>query len=256
MPDLRFVELAAPFDRKGRRNLAVLEGGNGCFEVTRIGETVRTDRAATGQFEFLAVVFAYKTPARTFEHFHTIDQPARDDGDFLRFQINDAQFCCKAKAAFLWHNQQLAVGREEIGVLHRLRHQIDMRCHADLCIHITCGGHRAHTGEPRQTLLRLDRIPAILTKADHVRIDVRRGFPIGQVDLGVAGGMLHARADAVGPRPLRRVRGEGGSGKLFAIEAIVAFLRAVHALGQRAGQGFGFKVVRKPRHVAFGRADI
>ncbi len=58
------------------------------------------------------------------------------------------------------------------------------------------------------------------------RQHVRRRFPVRHVDACVARGMLDRGPDPIAPGPLGRVGGEGGAGQLFAVQAIVALLRA------------------------------
>ena len=249
LADFRFVELTAPFNRDGRRHFAVFIGSNRGFEVTRVGHAVGTNRATARKLEFLAVVFTDEATCGAFQKLNTIDQSTRNDADFLRRKVDDAQFRIEAQLAFLRHDQQLAVGREEIVVDHRLGHKIDVAGHTDLRVHITRRGHGAHAGDPVQTLGRRHRIPTILTQRDHVRIHARGRFPVRHVDLGVARRVLHRRADTIGPCALGRVGGEGGAGQLLAIQAIFAFLRAVHALRQRAGQSLGFEIIRPTGHI-------
>ena len=71
------VELAAPFHGYGRGHFTVFKGGNRRFEIARIGHAIRANRAATGQFEFLTIVFADKAARGAFEDFDTIKQATR-----------------------------------------------------------------------------------------------------------------------------------------------------------------------------------
>jgi len=70
----------------------------------------------------LAVVLADKPAARPFKHFDTVDQPPRNDRDFLRREINDPQFSRKPKATFLRDEAQVTGGLtvEETATLARL----------------------------------------------------------------------------------------------------------------------------------------
>ena len=124
--DVGFVKLATPFDGDGGRNLAVFKGGDGGFEITPVGQAVGTDGAARGQFKLLAVVFTDKTTGGACDQFDPVDQPARDDRDFLRGEVNDAEFGAKAQAPFLRDDQQFAIGAEEVAVCHGLRDKINM----------------------------------------------------------------------------------------------------------------------------------
>ena len=142
---------------------AILEGRDRGLEVARIGHAIGTDRAPTGQLEFLAIVFADKAARRPLQQLDPIDKAARDDGDFLGLDIQNAQLGGETQPPLLRDDQQLAVGGKEIGVLHRLGDQIDMAGHSDLGVHIARRGDRAHAGQPGQLFARMrHRIPAIL----------------------------------------------------------------------------------------------
>ena len=209
-----------------------------------------------GSLEFLAVILAHEAPARTLEHLHPVDEAPRDDRDLQRLDVDDAEFGAEPQAALLRHDHHLAVSAVEIGVTHRFGDEIGVAGHPDLGADVARRGHRAHAGKPCERLLRhRQRIPAILTEAGHVRHDVGRGLPVGQLDAPVAGGVLHRRADAVGPRPLWRMGRERRARKLLAIEPVGAFLRRVPPLRQGAGQGLGLEVVAEAGHVARDRAD-
>ncbi|MPL83872.1 hypothetical protein SDC9_29831 [bioreactor metagenome] len=257
--DPGLVEAAAPLDDHARTRLAVLEGGDGAFEVARVGEAVRADRAAAGQVELLAVILAHEAAGGAVQHLDPIDEAARQDGDFLGLEVDHAELGAEPQPALLRHHQQLAVGREEIFVLHRAGDEVDVARHADLGVHVARGSDRAHAGDPGQRLARgrhRHRVPAILAKARHLRHHIRRGLPIGHVDLGKPAGVLDRGADAIAPGALVLAarRGEGGARELFGIEAVIAFLRAVLPLRQRAGQGLGLEVIAETGHVALVRA--
>ena len=257
LADLGLMELATPFHGQRRGHFTVLIGGHRCLEIPRVGHAVCTDRTTAGQIEFLTVVFADKAARRAIQHFDTVHQTTREDGDLLGLDVDDTEFGGKAQAAFLRDHQKLRVGGEEIFILHRLGHKIDMGCHADLGVHIPRRRHGAHPREPGQPLIRMrHRVPAVLAERNHILWNMRRALPVRQVDFLVAVRVLHAGADAIAPGALGAFRRKGGAGKLFAIEPIFAFLRAVHALGQGAGQGFGFKIIPKSGHVTLMGALI
>ena len=254
--DAGFVELAAPFDGDLGRHLAVLIRRHRGLEVARIGHAVGTNRATARKLELLAIVFADKAARRTFQHLDPVNQPARQDGNFLRGQVDHAQLGAKPQAAFLRDHQKFAVGGIEILIHHRLGDKIDMRGHADLRVHIPRRRHGPHSGQPCRIARLRHRVPAVLPKADHIGVHMRGRLPIRQVDLGKAPGVLDRRADAVAPRPfvLMAGRGKGGARQLLAIKAIVALLRGVLALRQRTRQRLGFKVIAEAGHVARRRA--
>ncbi len=95
MANVGFVELAAPFDGNRAWNFAILKGGYRGFEIAAVRHAVGTNRTATGQGKFLAVIFADKSPRGTVEYLNPVDQPARKYGDFFGRQINHAKFGAK-----------------------------------------------------------------------------------------------------------------------------------------------------------------
>jgi GNAT superfamily N-acetyltransferase len=257
MPDLRLMELPAPFHRDGRRHLAVLEGGHRRLEIAPVGHAVGADRPSTRQLELLAVILADEAARGAFGDLHPVKQPARNDRDLLRLEVDDPELGEEAQFPLLRHDQNLAVGGVEIGVLHRGGHKVDVARHADLRVHVARRGHGAHARQPGQGFVRMrHRVPAVLPERDHVLDHMRRGFPVRQVHLPEPPGMFHRRPDAIAPRPfvLVRRRGKGSARQLLAIKAVVALLRAVHALRKRARQRLGLEVVPEARHVAGMRA--
>ena len=92
MADLGFVKLPAPFDRDFGGDLAVLKRRDRGFEIAPIGHAIGADRAAAGEIKLLAVVFADKATRRSFQYFDPVQQATRNDGDFLRLKVDDAQF--------------------------------------------------------------------------------------------------------------------------------------------------------------------
>ena len=252
VPDLGFMELATPLDGQGRGRLAVLEGGHGRLEIAPVGHAVGPDRPAPRQVEFLPVILTHEAPAGAFQHFDTVDQPARQDGNLLGLQVDDPKFRAEPQPPFLRHHQQLGVGRVEIGVHHRFRHQVDMACHAHLRVHVARRRHGAHARQPGQPFVRMGhRIPPVLAQRNHVRVHMRGGLPVGQVDLGIAMRMLDRGPDTIAPGALVLMarRSESRARQLLAIEAVIAFLRAVHALRQRPGQRLCLEIITEARHV-------
>ena len=146
MPDLRLVELATPFDNHLRRSIAILKGSNGCFEITWVCKAIGPNRPTVRQIKLLAIILANKAATRSFKKLDAIDETARDDRDLLRFDVNHTQFRRKAQFALLRHHQQFRISGIEIAVGHRFGDQIDMACHANMRVHVPCGGHCAHAG--------------------------------------------------------------------------------------------------------------
>ena len=114
LADLGGVELAAPFDVKGRGLLAILVGGDRRVEVARIGEAVGADRPAVGQGEGAAVILAQIGPRRPVDQLDPEDDAALDQADLAGLDLDDAELGAEAQPAFLRHDQILAVGVEEI----------------------------------------------------------------------------------------------------------------------------------------------
>ena len=132
-----------------------------------------------------------------------------------------------------------------------------MHGHPGLGVHVTRTGHGPDAGHEISRCFRQGhRVPAILAEGEAVLRLMRRGFPAIDGDAREAAGMLHRRAHAIQPATLVLAarRGEGAAGKLFGIEAVIAFLRAVLTLGQGAGQGFGLEIIAETRHIARGGA--
>ena len=90
----------------------------------------------------------------------------------------DAHLGDEAHAALLRHDQQLAIGIEEMVVDHRAVGDIDMRRHADLAEHVAGRGHGAHAGDEVGRLRRdRHRVPAQLAERQFVVADIRRALP-------------------------------------------------------------------------------
>ncbi len=70
-----------------------------------------------GSVEFLPVILADKAPRRPLQNLDPVDKPARQNRDFLGFQINHPQFGAEPKPSFLRHHQQFRIGTVEILVL-------------------------------------------------------------------------------------------------------------------------------------------
>ena len=110
MADLRLVKLAAPLDGDHARRFVILIPGDRSLEIAPVRHAVGPDRAASRQFEFLAVIFADETARRSLDQFDPVEQAARNDGDFLRFEIDDAELGAEPQPPFLGHDEKLGVG--------------------------------------------------------------------------------------------------------------------------------------------------
>lgn len=111
-------ELALEFLDEIDRRIDILEPGDRRFEIARIGEAVRSDRAKVGQAEGRAVIFADIAACDRGQQFDAEAQAARDESDLERRYLETAEFGDKADRPFLRHDQHLAVGIEEGAALH------------------------------------------------------------------------------------------------------------------------------------------
>ena len=94
-------------------------------------------------------------------------------------------------------------------------------------------------------------VPSVLAQTGNIRVYIGGRFPIGQIGFGEPPGVLPRWPDAIAPCAFILVagRGKGGAGQLFAVQAVVAFLRAILALGQRIRQRLSFKIIAKAGHI-------
>ena len=179
MAELGHMELAAPFDDQPARRLLVLEPGDRRLEVARIGQAVGADRPAIGQRELGAVVLADIAARRSVDQLDLEHQAARQDADLARLDLDHAHLGDEAHAAHLRHDQQLAVGVEEMIVDHvgGWRHR-----HAPPC-------RSGRSTSPAVVMVRMParksvgsvghrhRVPAILAERQLVVADIRRALP-------------------------------------------------------------------------------
>ena len=89
---------------------AILVGGDGGFEIARVGEAVGADRAAFGQAEGAAVILADIAAGGAAEQVGRELHAARDDHDFAGLRLDHAEFGAEAQRAVLRHEQHFAVG--------------------------------------------------------------------------------------------------------------------------------------------------
>ena len=97
------------------RLVDVLEGGDRRFEIARVGEAVRADRAELGQAERSAVILG-DIAARLAIDLDAELHAARDQADAARRNVHPAQLGEQAQRARLRDDQQLAVGIDEHAV--------------------------------------------------------------------------------------------------------------------------------------------
>ena len=121
LADLGAVEFAAPFDEEPRGLFPVLVGGDRGEKISRIGETIGADGTAIRQRERAAVVFAHESARRAVQQFDPEDHAARNDADFARFDIDDAEFGAEPKGILLRDDEIFAVGIEEIRIRSWMR---------------------------------------------------------------------------------------------------------------------------------------
>src|SRR5215469_6712337 len=83
-------------------------------EVARIGEAICADRAAIGQRESAAVVFAHVGARGPVDELDLEDHAALDHADFAGRDVDHAELGAEAKLVLLRDDEELAVRVEEI----------------------------------------------------------------------------------------------------------------------------------------------
>ena len=138
-------EAAEEFRRDVELAVAIFEGGDGRFEVARIGEAIGADGAEFGQAKGQAVVFADVAASLFLGEDDAEFDAARDDADLAGSDIENAEFGVKAKSAELRNDQQFAVGGVEEAILHGRVGGVEMDGHARLHgrIAVAAKGHDA-----------------------------------------------------------------------------------------------------------------
>ena len=169
LPDRRLVEATAPLHRHRRRRLPILERGDRRLEVAPVGQAVRADRPALRQRETLSVVLADEAAGGPLHELDRVDETARQERDLAGDDVEHAELGAKAQRPRLRHDEELGVGRLEVGVLHRRGDEVDVARHAALHRDVAGRRHRAHAREPGQRLLGVrDRVPAVLPEGGDV----------------------------------------------------------------------------------------
>lgn len=100
---------AAPLDVEGGRDIAVLVRRDGGQEVSRIRQTVGTDRATLGKGECPAVVLAQVAARSTVGHLDAQFHASRDDDDLAGFRVDDAEFGPEPDISVFQDEQHLCV---------------------------------------------------------------------------------------------------------------------------------------------------
>src|SRR4029079_6435594 len=217
-----------------------------------MAKTVCPDRAALGQRERTAVVLAHIAARGSLYQLDPKLDPARDDGNLARFDLDDAELGCEAQLSLLRHEQHLAIGIVEILLDHGARDEIDMRAHSRLASGIARNRHGVHALDEREFLgWDWDGVPA------HRRnryVDFCRRSRAPEADAGLLEGVevIDRRPNAGKPGSLVRCArgGKGRAAELLGVKAIAAFLRRVAADRQRARKRLGFEAFAESRHVA------
>ena len=161
------------YSLNGRLDLFVRR--DGVFEVTGVGEAVRTDRAEFGQSEGAAVVLADVAAGRAVEQFHPHLHPAGDDHDLAGFGVDDAELGPEPQSAVFGDEQHFPVAVVEVLVLHGPGQEVQVGGHPGLGDDVAGGGDGADPAvdERLRAVRDGDRVPP--------------HGPDGDLDLGVRG---------------------------------------------------------------------
>ena len=92
MTDFCRPQIAAEFGNQFKVAFFVFIPCHRCLEITRIGQTVRTDHAQIRQFQHRAEVFADITTCFAVRQTHLKAHTARYHRDFLRFDQQATEF--------------------------------------------------------------------------------------------------------------------------------------------------------------------
>ena len=178
--------------------------------------------------------------------------PRGYDANLAGFDFDHAELGAEAQIALLCHDQEFAIGVEEMLALHGFCDEQHVRSHAGLRLGIAGGGHGVKAAHKRELLFRDCRgAPAILAERKSDFVMLRRGADQAVIDLLEATGVAHGRADTVEPCALVGVVwcGEGRARKLLGVEAVIDLLRRIAADGKRARQSFGLERVAEAGHI-------
>src|ERR1700676_3998579 len=89
-----------------------------CLEIARIGKPVRADGAEFRKLERDAEILTDVTARDARGWVDAKPQAARDDGNFLRFDIQRAAFRVEVERPKLRHDEHLAIGAVEKSPAH------------------------------------------------------------------------------------------------------------------------------------------
>src|SRR5579872_824336 len=130
-----------------------------------------------------------------------------------------------------------------------------MRRHAGLRIDVARRRHGAKPGQKSQWLIRnRNRSPTQLAKRQSMIDDMRRRLPEGEVNFAKAADMPDGGAYTIEPGSFIRAtrRCERRARQLLGIKPVLALLRAVLSLRQRAWQRLGLEIVSEAGQVVQG----
>src|SRR5690606_37314505 len=116
----------------------------------------------------------------------------RDNGDFLRFDLNDAQFGGQAHPPLLWHDEQFAISVIEKASLHGTVGDIQVNAHAALLAGASIAAPGADAlDEIRGGLRDSERAPAQLIGSNGAA--AKFADPAGRIRKGLERQMLRTR---------------------------------------------------------------
>jgi hypothetical protein len=251
MPDIGAPQLAAELGDQFVIAFEIFVARDRDQEVARVGQAVRADRAEVRQAQQGAEVLAHIAARRPVRQIDGEAHAARDHGDLLGFELDQAEFGGDREPALLGHDQQLAVGGIEIAAAHRLVGCVQVDRAAGHRGGRAVAGHGDHAvdeiggdgvGRDRQ------RAPAHLVGRGRAAFEVGAHAGVRYAgEIPMHGG----RTDAVQPGTpvVAARRREGRSRQLLGVESIGHPLRRIAVRGQGAGQGFGREFVAEAGHV-------
>ena len=202
LTDRRLPQSAGILDRKLACDLPVFIGRVGRQEITRVGQAVGADRATLGQGERAAIVLAHIARSGAVRQRHAELDPARDDRDLARCEVDQAELGCQMQATLLRDDQQLAIGIVEVLVHHVPASGIEVGGHAGAGAGVPARSDGDHALNKRYASRRRGpRVPSHGRGRYH-DFGARGGAPqAGWRGLERAP-MLHGGADAVEPAAL------------------------------------------------------
>jgi len=152
-------------------------------EVAGVRQAVRADGAHVGQAEGRAEVFAHIAARLAIWQGHAEAHAAGDHGDFLRFQLDQAQFRGNRQPAFLRHDQQFAIGRIE-ETLHRAVCRVHVDGAAAHRFGAAIAGHRLPAIDEvrwRRAVGQRQRVPAqLVRRSERHGVEIADDARVGQ----------------------------------------------------------------------------